>query len=73
MSRMICIATPRIKPTRRSVRPDAPFAAGLAIKPSPFGGIVAAPEAFESDEDKYWDALFMERRMEDRLQRGPWL
>jgi hypothetical protein len=37
MSRMICIATPRVKPTRHASRPAANFGAGI-LRALPYAG-----------------------------------
>ncbi len=36
MSRMICISTPRVKATRKSARPAAPFGAGIMTRRQPY-------------------------------------
>ena len=73
MSRIMCVATLKVKPTRKSPRPSAPFGQGI-LASRPFAGrmpytladLSDAAAMFASAEPD-WDALAFEAECQDRL------
>lgn len=57
MSRIMCLATPKVKAARKTPRPDRPFGQGI-LRFVPFA--VTAPGFIEpSDEDRAWAAYHL--------------
>jgi hypothetical protein len=79
MSRMICVSTPRVKPSRRTYREPSPFGQGILPGRPPAGRDVFIPSpddrswAAATAAEPNWDDLARESAMQDRLCRGPLL
>ncbi len=79
MSRMICVSTPKVKPTRRAPRPERPFGAGILRSVPSAGRMPFSPEdeawyvqnvVAANDENRHYDQLAAECRLIDRLCSG---
>jgi hypothetical protein len=77
MSRMMCVATPKVKPTRTSPRPSTRFGAGIlryvpTSAPTPFttDDIAWLNQNPVTDEDRHFDAMAFDALATDRLCNG---
>jgi hypothetical protein len=76
MSRMICLPSLKVKPTRKTARPSAPFGQGIAIPykgrqmPYTQADLDEAAQMFAGSPEPDWDALAAQREWEDLYEKG---
>jgi hypothetical protein len=71
MSRILCVGTLKVKPVRKTTRPEAPFGAGILPKRARFQPSDAdrrwAAQAFADGGEPDWDALAAEAACLDAM------
>ncbi len=79
MSKIICVATPRVKPTRRAPRPETTFGAGILRAVPSAGRMPYTPEdeawyvehiTAANPRNRHFDQLALESEQLDRLCAG---